>query len=84
MGGLPTAERLRAIQTPHNHIQIYGFRQNPNLQDVDETMPGNTGMLLPRVEYFRLEMSSPFARQADFRRLRTTVVTSLRQGNNAY
>ena len=66
------------------HIQICCFKKLPTEVWVDDSNYDSRGMFIPDAEYFKLEMSNPGARQQDFRKLRTTLLTSLRQGDNAY
>ena len=86
MGAVPTKDRLDAITswglTPM-HIQICCFKKHPTKILVEHGVDSG-GVIIPNAEFFKLEMSNPKMRQHDFRKLRTTLVTSLRRGNNAY
>ena len=84
LGAVPTRERLRAITVTPMHIQIGCFKKLPTEVWVDKRCDDSRGIFIPDAEYFRLEMSNPGSRQWDFRKLRTALLTSLRQGDNAY
>ena len=84
LGPVPTEERLDTIIATPMHIQIGCFKRRPTEVWVDGSYANSKGLYIPDAEYFKLEMSNYSARQKDFRKLRTTVLTSLRQGDNAY
>ena len=85
MGALPTKVRLQGIMEAANpSIHIWCFKASPTSVQVDSRDRESYGVLLPGTEYFKLEMSNPRAAERDLRFLRETLVTSLRQGDNAY
>ena len=47
-------------------------------------MGGEAGMYIPDTVIFRCEMSNAKARRADMRALKSCLLNSLRQGDNAY
>ena len=63
-------------------IQIYCFLQDPTECQVEED--GAAGMFIPDTVPFRCEMSNPNSRLQDMRTLKSCLVNSLRQGDNAY
>ena len=86
MGAVPTKDRLDGItswgSTPM-HIQICCFKKHPKEVLVDDNDIDSRGVMIPNAEFFKLEMSNPQVGQQDFRRLRTTLFISPRQGDNA-
>ena len=98
LGALPTRDRLDDITSGGSrpiHIQICCLKAHPTEVSIDGSdrrsshgsvleEGANRGVVIPNAELFKLEMSNHNARQRDIRRLRTTLVTSLRQGDNAY
>jgi len=87
LGPLPTANRMDTIMETKFSIQIYCFLKHPTEVAVglcgygDD---GGDGMIIPDTVQFRCEMSNPHARLADMRMLKSCLVNSLRQGDNAY
>ena len=84
MGPVPTNGRLQRIMETKPSIQICCFKKSPTEVMVDDADPESYGVLLPDTEYFKLEMSNAGVRKQDLRKLRTTLLTSMRQGDNAY
>jgi hypothetical protein len=84
MGPVPTKARLQRIMESKPSIQICCFKKSPTEIMVDDADPESSGVLLPDTEYFKLEMSNGAVRKQDLRKLRTTLLTSLRQNENAY
>ena len=70
----------RILETKPN-IQVHCFLKDPTAVEVER---GVEGMHIPGTMSYRCEMSNPHARLADMRSLRSTLVNSLRQGDNAY
>ena len=63
-------------------IQVHCFLKDPTAVEVEKD--GEQGMHIPGTISYRCEMSNPHARLIDMRLLRSTLVNSLRQGDNAY
>ena len=85
LGPVPTIDRVAHIESKAEFsIQIGCFKKWPTEVMVDECDENSRGVVIENAEYFKLEMSNETTRQQDFRRLRTTLLTSLRQGDNAY
>ena len=84
LGPVPTKERLSTITAKPMHIQICCFKKPPTEVWVDDNNDDSKGVYIPDAEFFKLEMSNPGERQQDFRKLRTPLLTSLRQGDNAF
>ena len=63
-------------------IQVHCFLKDPTAVEVESG--GEQGMHIPGTLSYRCEMSNPRARLIDMRLLRSTLVNSLRQGDNAY
>ena len=63
-------------------IQISCIAKKPSETHISADM--GWGCYIPGALFFRLEMSNPSTRLSDYRRLRTRVVSALRQGDNAY
>ena len=84
MGPVPTNERLQRIMDTKPSIQICCFKKSPTEVYVDDADPESYGVLLPDTEFYKLEMSNDGVRKQDLRKLRTTLLTSLRQNDNAY
>jgi len=82
LGPLPTAQTIDMINETKPSIQIYCLAKSP--MDVQVEPDGKWGMVIPWTEAFRCEMSNPHVRSRDVRALRTCVINSLRQGDNAY
>ncbi len=82
LGPIPTAQRIGTISETKPSIQVYCFAKAPT--DVEVEPGGEWGMFIPETMAFRCEMSNPKARIADMRALRSCLVNSLRQGDNAY
>ena len=82
LGPLPTAVRMDRIMEVNYSIQIYCFLKHPT--DVTVEHGGDWGMLIPNTVTFRCEMSNPHARLDDMNVLKSCLVNSLRQGDNAY
>ena len=82
LGPIPTAQRLEQIREVKYSIQIYCFRKDPT--EVQVEPGGAKGAFIPGTCSFRCEMSNPYARLADMQALKSTLVNSLRQGDNAY
>jgi len=82
IGPLPTAQRMDQITETKYSIQIYCFQKDPT--DVQVEMGGEAGMLIPDTVIFRCEMSNSHAQLADMRALKSCLLNSLRQGDNAY
>jgi hypothetical protein len=82
LGPLPTAQRLDQIMQTKPSIQIYCFLQDPTEYQVEKD--GAWGMLIPDTVPFRCEMSNPNSRLQDMRMLKSCLMNSLRQGDNAY
>jgi len=81
LGPLPTAQRMDKINETKHSIQVYCFAKTPEQVQVEQ---GEWGMLIPGTKTFRCEMSNPAARLSDMRALKSCLVNSLRQGDNAY
>ena len=84
MGPVPTKARLQMIMKMEPSIQICCFKKSPTDVRVDDADPDSQGMLLPDTEFHKLEMSNDGVRKQDLRMLRTNLLTSMRQGDNAY
>jgi hypothetical protein len=84
IGPVPTNDRLERIMEMKPSIQVCCFKKSPTEVLVDDADPSSHGVLLPDTEYFRLEMSNDQVRKQDLRKLRTTLLTSMRQGDNTY
>jgi len=87
LGPLPTANRMDTIMETKFSIQIYCFLKHPTEVAVGLCGYGDSGgdgMIIPDTVQFRCEMSNPHARLADMRMLKSCLVNSLRQGDNAY
>ena len=84
MGPVPTNERLQYIMLLNPSIQICCFKKSPTEVWVDDSDPNSQGLLLPGTEFYKLEMSNESVRMQDLRKLRTNLLTSMRQGDNAY
>ena len=85
LGGLPTDSRMRDILGMDPSIQVGCFKKHPHENWVDNSdRCGTQGRYIPNTQYFKLEMSNPKVRPADFRRLRDPVMNSLAQGDNVY
>ena len=82
LGPLPTALRLDEILQTKPSIQIYCSLQDPTECQVETD--GAEGMLIPDTVPFRCAMSNPSSRLHDMRMLKSCLVNSLRQGDNAY
>jgi hypothetical protein len=82
LGPLPTAQRMDRIMETKHSIQIYCFLKEPT--EVQVEYGGGEGMFIPGTVPFRCEMSNPHAWLADMRVLKSCLVNSLRQGDNAY
>jgi len=83
LGPIPTAQRMDKISETKHSIQVFCFAKKPFNVQVEEP-DGEWGMDIPGTKPFRCEMSNSQARLADMRALRSCVVNSLRQGDNAY
>jgi hypothetical protein len=81
LGPLPTANRMERITDVKHSIQIYCFKKAPT--DV-EVQRGEKGEFIPGTMAFRCEMSNSRQRLTDMRALKSRVVNSMRQGDNAY
>jgi len=85
LGPLPTPQRMDTIAETKHSIQIYCFKKDPADVPVDPADPaGEYGMRMPGTLVFRCEMSNPQARIKDMRALKSCLVNSLWQGDNAY
>jgi len=82
LGPLPTLQRIDKINETKHSIQVYCFLKTPAHVQVEPG--GEWGMLIPGTKAFRCEMSNPNARLSDMRALKSCLVNSLRQGDNAY
>jgi len=82
MGPLPTVQRLHMILETKPNIQVFCCANFPDR--VREEPHGEWGMFIPGTKAFRCEMSNPQTRSGDLRVLRSCVINSLRQGDNAY
>jgi len=82
LGPLPTVQRMDKINETKHSIQVYCFAKTPEHVQVEPG--GEWGMLIPGTKTFRCEMSNPAARLSDMRALKSCLVNSLRQGDNAY
>jgi hypothetical protein len=82
LGPLPTESRMDRITDTWPSIQIYCFAKYPT--DCEVEPRGEQGMFIPHTMNFRLEMSNPHGRSRDIRALKTILINSLRQGDNAY
>jgi len=82
LGPLPTPQRLDTIAETKHSIQIHCFLKDP--ADVQVERGGEFGMRMPGTLGFRCEMSNPQARVRDMRALKSCLVNSLWQGDNAY
>jgi hypothetical protein len=82
LGPLPTAQRLDQIMQTKPSIQIYCSLQDPTECQVEKD--GAEGMLIPDTVLFRCGLSNPSLRLQDMRMLKSCLVNSLRQGDNAY
>jgi len=82
LGPIPTAQRMDRISETKPSIQVFCFVKAP--ADVQVEPGGEWGMFIPWTKAFRCEMSNPKARLAGMRALRSCLVNSLRQGDNAY
>jgi hypothetical protein len=82
LGPLPTAQRLDQIMQTKPSIQIYCSLQDPTECQVEKD--GAEGMLIPDTVLFRCGLSNPSFRLHDMRMLKSCLVNSLRQGDNAY
>jgi len=83
LGPIPTAQRMNKISETKHSIQVFCFAKAPFNVQVEEP-DGEWGMDIPGTKPFRCEMSNSQARLADMRALRSCLVNSLRQGDNAY
>ena len=85
LGPLPTQDRLEAIESKANFsIQIGCFSKKPTEVFVDDADTSTRGVYMAGTEYYKFEMSHKSLRAPDFRKLRTALMTSLRQGDSAY
>jgi hypothetical protein len=84
MGPVPTKGRLGKIMEMNPSIQICCFKKSPTQVMVDDNDDDSYGVLLPDTELYKLEMSNGQVRKQDLRKLRTPLLTSMRQGDNAY
>jgi hypothetical protein len=82
LGPLPTAQRMDQIMQTKPSIQIYCFLKDPTEVQVEQD--SGEGMYIPGTVPFRCEMSNPHSRLQDMRMLKSCLVNSLRQGDNAY
>ena len=84
LGPLPVAGRMQGISSLGVSLQISCFQKHPTRVALDDKDPSTKGMCIPGSMQMTVEMSNDSRRVHDIRRVRQLLVSSLRQGDNAY
>ena len=83
LGPLPTEQSIDEIfHWANPSIQIFCFADFPDKVRVEPA--GEWGMFIPGTIDFRFDIANPQSRTADLKAMKSCLVDSLRQGDNAY
>ena len=83
LGPLPTEQSMdKILRSTDPSIQIFCFADFPDKVRLEPD--GEWGMFIPGTIDFRFDMANPQSRTADLQAMKSCLVDSLRQGDNAY